>query len=152
MISPEVLRRFSLFAGLDPDMFKELAMVSEEVALSADEWLFEEGGDADALYLILSGTVELTINLDEAGKRKADLTTLVEGDVAGWSALVEPYVYTMGAKATSDTKVVKLDGEELREKMTANPEMGLLLMHHLAQALGQRLNNLRVQFISLTES
>ena len=152
MISPEILRRFSLFAGLDPEMFKELAMAGEEVALSADEWLFEEGDDADALFLILSGTVELTINLDEAGERKADLTTLVEGDVTGWSALVEPYVYTLGAKAASDMKVIKLDGEGLREKMAANPEMGLLLMHRLAQALGQRLNNLRVQFISLTDS
>lgn len=151
MISPEVLRRFSLFAGLDPEMFKELAMAGEEVALSAGKWLFEEGDDAVTLFLILSGTVELTINLDEAGERKADLTTLVEGDVTGWSALVEPYVYTLGAKAASDTKVVKLDGEVLREIMAANPEMGLLLMHRLAQALGQRLNNLRVQFVSLTE-
>ncbi len=152
MISPEVLRRFSLFAGLDPEMFKELAMAGEEVDLSAGEWLFEEGSDAEALYLILSGSVELTLNLDEAGERKADLTTLIEGDVAGWSALVEPYVYTLGAKASSDTKAVKLDGEGLREKMTANPEMGMLLMHRLAQALGQRLNNLRVQFVSLTDS
>jgi hypothetical protein len=36
--------------------------------------------------------------------------------------------------------------------MTANPERGFLLMHRLAQALGQRLNNLRVQFVSLTDS
>jgi CRP/FNR family cyclic AMP-dependent transcriptional regulator len=152
MISPEVLRRFTLFAGLDADVFKSLAMTGEEMAVSAGEWLFKEGADAEALYLILEGTIDLKININEAGTEQADLSTLVAGDVTGWSALVEPYVYTLGAVATSETKVARLDGAQLRALMEEQPEVGYTLMHQVAQAIALRLTNLRVRFVSLIGS
>lgn len=151
MISPETLRRFSLFAGIDPAAFKDLAMAGDEVNLKEGDWLFKEGEDADALYLILSGEVELKINLDEKGARQADLSTLVEGDVTGWSALLEPCAYTLNAVAAADTRVVKLDAAQLRELMDRNTNVGYVLMGRLAQALADRLTNLRVQFVSLIE-
>lgn len=149
MISPETLRRFPLFAGTAPAQFKELAMLGEEVAFNTGDWLFYEGDAADALYLILSGSIELKIRLDAAGTHHADLNTLIEGEVVGWSALVEPYVYTLGAVAISDAQLVKLDGEKLRKLLAQNPELGFSLMSRLAQAIGRRLTNLRVQFVSL---
>lgn len=149
MISPEVLRRFSLFAGLDPAVFKDLAMAGEEVSLPEGGVLFAEGDMADALYLIAEGSVELKINMDEAGTRQFGLQTLVEGDVVGWSALVEPYHYTLGAEASSDVRLVRLDADMLHEMMDDDPKLAYTLMHRLAQALGERLTNLRVQFVSL---
>lgn len=149
MISPEALRRFSLFAGLDPAVFKDLAMAGEEIDLPAGAVLFSEGGDADALYLISDGTVELKINMDEAGTRQFGLQTLVAGDVVGWSALVEPYRYTLSAAANTPVRLVRLDAGALHELMDADLELAYTLMHRLAQALGQRLTNLRVQFVSL---
>jgi CRP/FNR family cyclic AMP-dependent transcriptional regulator len=149
MISPEVLRRFTLFAGLEADVFKSLAMAGEEVAVSAGEWLFREGADAEALYLVLEGTVDLKINVNEAGTEQADLSTLVAGDVTGWSALVEPYTYTLGAVATSEARLARLDGAQVRALMDEQPEVGYVLMHQVAQAIGTRLTNLRVRFVSL---
>jgi CRP/FNR family cyclic AMP-dependent transcriptional regulator len=152
MISPEVLRRFTFFAGLEADVFKSLAMTGEEIAVGTGEWLFEEGADAEALYLILEGTVDLKINVNEAGTEQADLCTLVAGDVTGWSALVEPYAYTLGAVAMSEAKVARLDGAQLRALMEEQPEVGYTLMHRVAQAIAQRLTNLRVRFVSLIGS
>ena len=150
MISPESLRRFSLFGGIDPAFFKDLAMLGENLSFSEGDWLFAEGAEAAGLYLLERGTVELKINLNEEGTEHADLSTLVEGNVIGWSALVEPYQYTLGAVATSDVSVIKLDALALRRMMASNPEMGYTIMTHLANALGERLTNLRVQFVSLT--
>ena len=149
MISPEVLRRFSLFAGLDAEVFKSLAMTGEEITVSAGEWLFREGAAADALYLIMDGAVDLKIDLNEAGTEQADLSSLVSGEVTGWSALVEPYVYTLGAVAMSDTCVARLDGAQLRALMEEQPEVGYTLMHRVAQVIATRLTNLRVRFVSL---
>jgi CRP/FNR family transcriptional regulator, cyclic AMP receptor protein len=149
MISPETLRRFSLFAGLDPAWFKDIAMVGEEVKLAQGEWLFHEGDDADALYLVLNGSVELKINLDVQSSRQADISTVSAGEVIGWSALVEPEVYTLGAVAASDVQLVRLDAVGLRKLMEQNCEFGFHLMRQLAKVLGQRLTNLRVQFVSL---
>jgi CRP-like cAMP-binding protein len=152
MISPEQLRRFSLFAGLDPGVFKSLSMMADEVSVSEGEWLFHEGEEADSLYLILKGTVELKLNLDEQGTRQADLETLVEGDTVGWSALVEPHIYGLAAVASAETTLVQLDAVKLREWMAENTEQGYVLMHRIAQVIKTRLNNMRVRFVSVTES
>ena len=150
MVSPEVLRRHSLFAGIDPALFRDLAMTADEVALQAGEWFFEEGDEADALYLLESGKIDLKIDLDNTGDQRADLNTLVAGEVFGWSALVEPYIYTLGAIAATDVKAIRLNGLSLRQMMASNPEMGYTIMTQLAAALGERLTNLRVQFVSMT--
>jgi CRP-like cAMP-binding protein len=152
MISPEQLRRFSLFAGLDPGIFKELAMIGEEVTFGEGEWLFHERDEADAMFLVLSGTVDLKISLDKAGTRHADLATLVEGEMVGCSALVEPYTYGLGCVSSSEVRLVKMDAEGLRELMAQKPEQGLVLMSHVAQVIRSRLTNLRVRFVSITDT
>ncbi len=149
MISPETLRRFALFAGIAPAHFKDLAMAGEEVELEEGEWLFREGDEADGLYLIVSGTVDLKIALDASGERQADLETLVAGEVLGWSALVEPYLYTLGAVVTSRASLVKLDAARLRKLLEDNPQLGFQIMTRLASVIGDRLKNLRVRFVSL---
>jgi len=152
MISPETLRRFPLFSGLDPGMLKKLAMISEEVAFKTGEWFFHEGDEAESLFLILRGMIDLRIVVSDENEHRNDLTTLVEGEVMGWSALVEPHIYRLSAIAIADTHVIRMDGIRLRELMEENPEVGYLLMSRLAGAIGTRLNNMRVRLISLTEA
>lgn len=158
MVSPELLRRFTLFAGLPPAIFKDIAMLGDEISVKAGEWLFAQNDSADALYLILKGKVELKIATDEekpniiAEKKLSDyvdLTTLIEGEVIGWSALLDPYVYTLGATAETDVQLIKLDCEKLLELMKDNPQTGYIFMTRVAKALAERLTNMRVRFVSI---
>ncbi len=150
MISPETLRRFSLFAGIDPAMLKEVAMAGEEVTYAAGEWIFQEGDEAEALYLVLSGKLDLKIALGGGEHPKyADVCSLVEGEAAGMAALIEPHAYTLSAVAASDVKLARLDGASLRELMDKNHEFGYKMMSRVAQVMSGRLNNLRVQLVSL---
>ncbi|MBN1964615.1 MAG: cyclic nucleotide-binding domain-containing protein [Anaerolineae bacterium] len=150
MISPEVLRRFALFGGLDPALFKELAMLGEEVDLEAGDWLFQEGENADSLYLVLEGQIDLTIRYGEDDDPQyEDLDQLVTGDFVGFSALVEPYVFTLGASAATDARLVQLDAEGLRQFFAVHGEAGYRVMMQLAKGIGERLNNMRVRFVSL---
>lgn len=149
MISPETLHRYALFAGLEPEVFNDLAMIGDEETLAAGSWVFHEGDTAEALYLVDRGSVELKLNLDDEGAHQIVLATLVAGEVLGWSALVEPYIYTLGAVAATDARLIRLDGPGLRTFMIDDCISGTLLMQRLAQALGKRLTNLRLQFASL---
>jgi CRP/FNR family transcriptional regulator, cyclic AMP receptor protein len=149
MISPETLRRFAVFAGLDPEVFKELAMLGEEVTLNAGDWLFKDGDAADALYLVLSGAVDLKIALDEAKTKYIDLETVVQGEAMGWSALVEPYEYTLGAAAAADVQLAKLDSVQLRKYLAENPAAGYTFMCRAAQGIAGRLTNMRVRLASM---
>ena len=151
MISPELLRRFPLFAGLDPATLKEIAMAGEEVELRKGEWLFHQNDEADALYLIVSGALDPTISVDTNGLEYDRLPRLIEGDVMGWSALVEPRIYKFGGVAATGTKVVRLEADQLLELMDKNPQTGYTMMRRLAQVIGERLTNLRIQFVSMTE-
>lgn len=151
MISPEQLRRFSLFAGIDPALLKDMAMLGEEVTFEAGEQIFTEGEEGDSLYLIVDGSVELKINIDEKGEKQVDISTHVTGEVVGWSALVEPYVYTLNGIAAAKTTLLKLDGMSLRRFMNSNPDMGLKLMAQLAKVMGDRLNEMRIRFASFVD-
>lgn len=149
MLSPETLRGSSLFAGMDPAFFDEIAMLGDEVEYLEGEWLFREGHKADAVFLLIEGSVELKINFDEAGERQQDLTTLVTGNFLGFSALLEPYVYTLSAAATTKTRAAKIDAAGLRKLMENNPAIGYRLMSGLASVIAERLTNLRMQFVSM---
>jgi CRP-like cAMP-binding protein len=149
MVSPELLRRFSLFAGLSPEAFKALALMSEEMEFRAEDWVFHEAEMADFLYLLLEGSVALLLNLDERGLRKAEVETVVVGEVLGWSAVVEPYVYKLSALAETDCKLIAIDGHELRELLRNNPGWGYTIMTRMAQTIGVRLNQMRVRLISM---
>ncbi len=151
MLSPETLRCYPLFAGLDNATLKVLAMAGEYVRIGKGEWLFYEGETADALYMLLEGAIELRIALDSAKTRHVSLCTLISGDIVGWSALVEPYIYHLSAVALADSTLARWDGVYLCELMTHNPATGYKLMSRITQVVGTRLAEFCLRFASLVE-
>ena len=152
MVSTETLRRFPLFAGLD-QYYTDLAMVGEEIALSADEWLFHEGSAADFIYLLLSGSIELKMAHDSERIRHTHLSQLnSEGDTIGWSSLVEPHVYSLCAIAAQDTRLIKFDAAYIRDLMNEDREVGCMLMYRLAQIMKTRMKNMHIRFVSIAAS
>lgn len=152
MISPETLRRFPLFGGLEPEMLKAIAMLGEEVSYQQEEWLFHEGDHADTLFLVLDGEVELTMNLSAngTGPQLTRLHTRTSGEVIGWSALVPPHKYTLGGRARSEARLARFEGPAFRALLDANPASGYQLLKMLAEVVGERLVGLRTQFVSVT--
>ena len=151
MIALEMLRRFPFFAGLSETMLKELAMAGEDVTINRGDWLFHEGDEAEALFLIISGEIELKVAVDASATYLTSVDSLAEGEIFGWSALVNPYIYSLGAVAAKNTRLAKFDGVRVCELMTHNPADGYLLMSRLVQIIGGRLNALHIRFVSLIE-
>ena len=150
MISTETLRHFSLLAELEPALLESLAPISQFVILEKGEWLFHEGDAANALYLIDQGTVDLKLKLDEKQAIYATLTILRDGEMLGWSAIVDPYVYTLGARASDSTRLVKFDGARLRLLLAQHPDQGYRLLRSISQAMASRVNILSERTPSLT--
>ena len=153
MISPEILRRFPLFADLDATAFKELAMIGEEVAFDANQWVFREGDKADSLIILLSGSVDLTIKIVQDGaEANTSVETVIQGSPVGLSAIVAPHTYRFGCRALAPIQVVKFDGAKMREWMDKHPESSCKIMYRIAQSLKSRLNNIYVRFVSLVDN
>jgi CRP-like cAMP-binding protein len=150
MISPETLRRFHLFAGQDTEMLKQIAMLADEISAKPGHPLFFEGEVAKKLFLISEGAVTLTINMGEKGEQNLkELEPLSVGEVVGWSSIIKPHIYKMGAKVDRDSRLITFDGEGLRKLFDENPVFGYYFMQKIAEVVGERLISKCVQLMSL---
>jgi CRP/FNR family transcriptional regulator, cyclic AMP receptor protein len=143
MISPEILRRYPYFAGIEDESLKQLAMIGEEKRFPAAARIFNEGDPADTLSIITKGEVNVQYLLGNDELRTVD--TLVDGDILGWSALIAPYKMTAHCTATKDTELVRLDARKLRALCDHDPRLGYRLTSEIAKLLAHRLEGARVQ-------
>jgi CRP-like cAMP-binding protein len=151
MISPETLRYYPLFAMQDAEMLKRIAMLADEKDVEAGYHLFFEGEIAKSLYLVLDGSVVLTMNMGEKGDREVEeLEPLGKGEVVGWSSIVKPHIYKMGAYTGQKSRLVAFDGEKLRILFDSNPSFGYYFMQKIAEVIGDRLISKCVQIMSMS--
>ena len=143
MISPEVLRRYPYFAGIDEESLKQLAMIAEEKTIPVGTVLFREGDPATHLAIVLKGEVNVQYLLGDGELRTVD--TLVDGDLLMWSALVEPYKATALGTSTKATRLACIDAAKLRVLCEREPMLGYRLMTQVARLLAHRLEGARVQ-------
>ena len=150
MVSPEVLRKFPFFGFLDGEALSQVAMLAEERPVQPGEDIFEAGRPADALYLLLSGHVELaTESYDPIFRPELRRRYLVgeinPGEAFGLSAVIPPYQLNAGARVTEAGSVLRMDARKLLQLMEADPRFSCGLYRHICEALIERLHYTRVQ-------
>ncbi|MCR4414064.1 MAG: hypothetical protein NUV77_16740, partial [Thermoguttaceae bacterium] len=69
----------------------------------------------------------------------------VDGDILGFSAIVEPYKYTALGTASKETQLVTIQAKKLRELCEKEPMLGYRLMAQVARLLAHRLESARIQ-------
>jgi CRP-like cAMP-binding protein len=146
MISPELLRRHTFFGGFSPDALKELAMAGSEQALAAGERLFTEGARADHFYFLAEGEMETLLKTDE---EDICISSIPAGDPVGWSALIDPHIYTASARATRPSKVIAFPRPTLAA-LAEDDRFAATLMRKLADLISRRLRDTQVQLLSMT--
>ncbi len=136
MISTELLRYYPYFAGMTNGSLKAVAAISEEMTIAAGATLFKEGELAKSLYMVVSGHVEIVLELG-SGKRVV-VDNAVGGDLMGWSVFVEPYRLRASAVARRESKLIAIDAEKLRELCDKDNAFGYNLIRQVAAALSHR--------------
>lgn len=151
MIARERLKGFRLFAGQNMYMLGEIARLGTEVEFEEGDWLFHEQEEASHLYLILEGSISLCLTLYLNGRTQHVEATSPFGmrEVIGWSAMVKPHIYTFGARAERKSRLIAIEGKQLRELMDDNPASGYYFLKNLAEVIGDRLTSTYVQLLSL---
>ena len=149
MISPELLRRYSFFGQLTEADLYAIAMIAEEVSADAGVTLFEERQPADALYLLLDGSIDLYYKSEEEYHPKTKKEFLVgeinPGEIFSISSMIEPYILNASARTDRPCRIIKIDAAALRKMSEENHLMGCMIMHSIAKALMERLAYTRVQ-------
>lgn len=151
MVSTELLRRYPLFANLNDQQLRELAMLTQERVVQEGETLFVEDAGADFLYLLRNGNIELHhVVVDERGmERRQDYLVGVinPGEVFGISALIHPYLYTASAIAGEASLVLELDAGSLRVLCESDVEIYVRMLERILATTRKRLQDTRVQLV-----
>jgi CRP/FNR family transcriptional regulator, cyclic AMP receptor protein len=142
-----MLRSHKFFTGLGPADLALLVGCASTVAFPADSFLFREGAPAQEFYLIRQGKVALEIAAP--GRGALVVRTLGEGDVAGFSWLIEPHSWEFDGRAIERVLAVKMDGSCLRGKCEQDPRLGYELMRRFAGLATNRLQATRLQLLDV---
>lgn len=110
------------------NFLKKLRKRSDIENYPAHTEIFTEDDPAEALYIVISGELELTLGDDL-------LSTETEAGVIGEMAIIEDARQGTTATTLSEVKLVKLNREQLHEFMIESPEFSLQVMNTLANRL-----------------
>ncbi len=148
MVDPQIIAKFANFADFTDDEIKAMAILANEEHYEPGRFIFYEGGEAEKMYLLLQGQVEMMLNTDEMGAQRAVVMTVQPNEIFGWSALVEPYKLTASARCATRVRVIGIAAPGLRALMAVSCALGFRLMQRACQASSARLNATRVQLLS----
>lgn len=123
---PECLRECPLFRSLSAGELERLAARFAEVTLDDGDAVFAAGDPADALYVVLRGTVTL---YDDARRVKSAraLARLRRGDFFGEMGLFENGRRGVAARATGSGAVLRIGREDLYAFLESYPVIALKL-------------------------
>jgi CRP/FNR family transcriptional regulator, cyclic AMP receptor protein len=129
----ESLARITFFAGLDAAALERVASGTRTRRFRRGEIIFHAGDPGDALFLIVSGQVKISLP-SETGD-EAILATLRAGDAFGELALLDGAPRSATASALVVTEAVVLPRDRFRELIATEPAVRDALLASLAAEL-----------------
>ncbi|CAM5446611.1 hypothetical protein GCM10010309_02180 [Streptomyces violaceochromogenes] len=139
--------RTGAFGALTKKHQEQLMSLAREVSFAIDERIFNEGAKADRFWIIHTGTVALDVHVP--GRRAAVIETLGAGELLGWSWLVPPHHWHLGAQATSPVRAYEFDAAAVSELCGKDPELRQELLAYVAAVIAGRLRSARVRLLDL---
>lgn len=146
----EVLRQHPFLHGLSDEHMQTLVGCASNVRFPEGAYLIREGELANKFFLIRTGRVAL--ETDMSGRGAIRIQTSGPGEVLGWSWLISPYRWHFSGIAVTDTRVIALDGECLRNKCETDPRFGYEMLKRLALVMERRLEATRLQLLDAFSS
>jgi CRP-like cAMP-binding protein len=129
------MQEADLLRGLDRQVVEEIKDIMVEESYDEGTVLFEKGGTALDFYILLKGSVELSIG------EEGYVTHVVKnpGDAFGWSSLVDHHVYTATAVCAAPTKLQRIRNQDLIDIFGRYPADGISFYKRVAGIIGRRL-------------
>jgi CRP-like cAMP-binding protein len=135
------------FKGVPEAIAKELLGHAQLKNFERGEYLLTEGEKAISFYLIVSGRVSIQIAHPHRGS--ISLQTIEDGEVLGWSWMVEPYLWQFNALAAKHTIAIAFNAQLLRESCEKNFELGYQIMKRISIVFAERLKRTRMQLLDI---
>lgn len=136
----QLLKRVSLFRGLNTTQLEQVAALTEEEHFNLHDTIFSQGNPGSKMYLIGKGQVEIQVN-DTQGQTHSALI-LGEGQVFGEMALLDQGERSATVIALADdTLVYILKEPDFTALCKADTAIGYVMMRNLALDLSFKIRH-----------
>lgn len=129
----EALRSVPLFASLDDDSARDLRNLLSETTVPQNTRLFRQGDTGDAMYLIESGRVRISIHDDD--KQEVILADLAQGDFFGEMSIIDGRQRSADAQVIEDSRLAVLSRDAFLSFVRTKPDVALEMLSALTDRL-----------------
>src|ERR1700754_2383056 len=129
----EALRSVPLFASLDDDAARDLRNLLSEKTVPQNTRLFRQGDTGDAMYLIESGRVR--ISLRDADKQEVTLAELAQGDFFGEMSIIDGRQRSADAQVIESARLAVLSRDAFLSFVRKKPDVALEMLSALTDRL-----------------
>jgi CRP/FNR family transcriptional regulator, cyclic AMP receptor protein len=135
----ELIRQFPIFSKIQPAMQKLLCFSAERLTYDAGQVIFNAGDTADAAYVVIEGTVEISVPTPSG---PIIINTMTKNEILGEIAIVGEVPRTATAKAVSKLETLKISKELFIKIIRENPDAAIELIRILASRLASTTSQL----------
>lgn len=137
---PEIAKDIKIFHGLHQHQLAELEPYLEKVSYPRGTWIVSEGENADGMYIICRGSVQVWKSA-QGKKRGVCLGELGSGDCFGEMSLIDCQTRSANVVTTSDMEAFRLPYQAMAEIYENNPEFYGLFLLNIAREVSRRLRD-----------
>ena len=141
------LKSLSIFNDSKVDYMDLLEPLFELYTCPAGTIVLQQGKPADYLYLIVSGSVEVSYKPYDGNP--ITVSHVEKGGLFGWSAVVGSELYTSSTIAIEPLRAMRVRGSDLRKFCVEHPESGKDLLERLARSVSSRWKDANEQVRSI---
>jgi CRP/FNR family cyclic AMP-dependent transcriptional regulator len=144
------LQRIPLFQGMEGSDLQLILPLMEEISFPLNTVIFDQDQYADFFFILRKGEVEIRYKPYDGPFLK--VTTLSEGEVFGWSSVLQHECYTSAAISVLESHTYRIAGAALTRLCEEHPVTGLILLERLSQVISSRLNATQSEVIRMLQN
>ncbi len=151
MTTKQILRQCQIFSTLSDAELEKIASSTLEKQYEAGATIFQEGDSAEELLVLQEGKVAVQMTLPKTQaqiNKRITVDVVTRNEVVGWSAIVEPYMYTFTAVCLQKVRALSISGTKLRWLLRDNPKIGYEVLKGLIKVVASRLDDTRHVLVS----
>jgi CRP-like cAMP-binding protein len=143
----DILSSMAPFKDLPQKYFKLLLKLIHHRVYAANEFIFYQNDPGIGLYMIISGEVIITQEL-ESGER-FDLALLSKGDFFGELAMLDEERRSASAIAMKESRIAVIFKPDLDEFVETYSKEGIKILKGISQIIATRLRNINQDYLTL---
>jgi len=137
MDSLDIFRKIPIFNELNDEEIDRIFTIAQKSSFKSGEIIFSEGDKGDGFYLIVKGSVKITVTIDSIGE---ELLSLLKGNVHfGEMALIDDKPRSANAIAETDVICLYFDKDKFNKIIDDDISLGNKIRKGFLKEFSRRL-------------